>query len=62
MVEWRHAPSRPDWQATQVRTPGMATRRFSGSARRIVALLSAYPPWGVSARARNTASFTVSSI
>src|SRR5205085_5145936 len=62
MVEWTTLLSRVDWQAIQVRTPGRASRRFFGIGSPQSSHSSALSPFGVSARARSTASFTVSSI
>src|SRR5206468_9278759 len=62
MVECLTVLSRTDWQAMQVRTPGIASRRFFGIGSPQSSHSSALSPWGVSARARSTASFTVSSI
>src|SRR6185369_13043091 len=62
MVECTTALSRSDWQATQVRTPGSASRRFFGIGSPQSSHSSALSPLGVSARARRIASFTVSSI
>src|SRR6185312_11869868 len=62
MVEWTTRLSRSDWHATQVRTPGSASRRFLGIGSPQSSHSSALSPLGVSARARRIASFTVSSI
>src|SRR5881397_3454447 len=62
MVECVTALSRTDWQETQVRTPGNASRRFLGIGSPQSSHSSALSPLGVSARARRIASFTVSSI
>src|SRR3954469_11696630 len=62
IVEWVTALSRRDWQATQVRTPGKASRRFWGIGSPQSSHSSALSPDGVRARARRIASFTVSSI
>src|SRR4029078_13694977 len=62
MVEWTTALSRIVWQAMQVRTPGSASRRFLGICSPQSSHSPALSPWGVSARRRSTASFTVSSI
>jgi hypothetical protein len=54
--------SRSLWQATQVRTPGSASRRRSGIGSPHSSQCSALSPAGMRDRAKETAFFTVSSI
>jgi len=53
MVEWTTALSRSAWQATQVRTPGSASRRFFGIGSPQSSHSVALSPFGVSARAKH---------